>query len=51
MDTGDDLMRFMDAALADESNPTDKASSPTPDEQENNITDYLNYFEFEIFRK
>ena len=39
MDAGDKLMKFMKAALSDESNPTDKASSSTPDEQQNDIND------------
>ena len=39
IDAGDELINFMEATLADDSNLTDKASSPTPREQENNITD------------
>ena len=38
IDAGDELMNFMKAALADDCNLTDKTSSPTPDELENNIT-------------
>ena len=33
MDAGDKLIKFMRVSLSDKSNPTDKASPPTPDEQ------------------
>ena len=40
MDAGDELMKFMEATLADdESNPMDKTSSLTPDGQQNDIND------------